>query len=138
MEKTRIDKWLWSVRLFKTRTLATDACKNGKVRVNDILVKPSFLIQIGNKIEVKKDGFTLLFEVVKIIVKRVGAPIAEKCYTNQTTELELNKYKDWFIGKSPVEQREKGAGRPTKKERRVIENFKEEYFIEEEDIKGGK
>lgn len=138
MEKTRIDKWLWSVRLFKTRTLATDACKNGKVRVNDILVKPSFLIQIGNKIEVKKDGFTLLFEVVKIIEKRVGAPIAEKCYTNQTTELELNKYKDWFIGKSPVEQREKGAGRPTKKERRVIENFKEEYFIEEEDIKGGK
>jgi ribosome-associated heat shock protein Hsp15 len=118
--------------------LATDACKNGKVRVNDILVKPSFLIQIGNKIEVKKDGFTLLFEVVKIIEKRVGAPIAEKCYTNQTTELELNKYKDWFIGKSPVEQREKGAGRPTKKERRVIENFKEEYFIEEEDIKGGK
>jgi len=138
MEKTRIDKWLWSVRLFKTRTLATDACKNGKVRVNDILVKPSFLIQIGNKIEVKKDGFTLLFEVVKIIEKRVGAPIAEKCYINQTTELELNKYKDWFIGKSPVEQREKGAGRPTKKERRVIENFKEEYFIEEEDIKGGK
>jgi ribosome-associated heat shock protein Hsp15 len=138
MEKTRIDKWLWSVRLFKTRTLATDACKNGKVRVNDILIKPSFLIQIGNKIEVKKDGFTLLFEVVKIIEKRVGAPIAEKCYINQTTELELNKYKDWFIGKSPVEQREKGAGRPTKKERRVIENFKEEYFIEEEDIKGGK
>jgi len=138
MEKTRIDKWLWSVRLFKTRTLATDACKNGKVRVNDILVKPSFLIQIGNKIEVKKDGFTLLFEVVKIIEKRVGAPIAEKCYTNQTKELELNKYKDWFIGKSPVEQREKGAGRPTKKERRVIENFKEEYFIEEEDMEGGK
>lgn len=138
MEKTRIDKWLWSVRLFKTRTLATDACKNGKVRVNDILVKPSFLIQIGNHIEVKKDGFTLIFEVVNIIDKRVGAPIAEKCYINQTSEQELNKYKDWFIGKSPTEFREKGLGRPTKKERRVIENFKEDFFLEEKNLEGGK
>lgn len=138
MDKTRIDKWLWSVRLFKTRTLATDACKNGRIKINDISIKPSFLVQPGNKIEVKKDGFTLIFEIVKIIEKRVGAPIAEQCYINHTSEQELNKYKDWFVGKSQIAFREKGAGRPTKKERRVIENFKEEYFLEEDDIEGGK
>lgn len=138
MDKTRIDKWLWSVRLFKTRTIATDACKSGRIKVNDISVKPSFLVQPGNKIEVKKDGFTLIYEVVKIIEKRVGAPIAEQCYLNHTPDQELNKYKDWFVGKSPMEHREKGAGRPTKKERRVIENFKDEYLFEEKDMEGEK
>lgn len=132
MEKTRIDKWLWSVRIFKTRTLSTDACKSGRIKVNDTSVKPSFLIQPGNRVEIKKDGFTLNYEVIEVIEKRVGAPIAEKCYINHTSEKELNKYKDWFIGKGQTEYRQKGAGRPTKKERRNIENFKEDYFIEEE------
>ncbi len=128
MKKVRIDKWLWSVRIFKTRTIATDACKSGKIKVKETNVKPSYMVEVGEMIHVKKDGFNMMFEVVDLIEKRVGAPIAQKCYVNHTTEEELNKYKDWFIGKAAAEQREKGAGRPTKKERRTIDKFKSDLF----------
>ncbi len=123
-EKVRIDKWLWSVRIFKTRTLATNACKSGKVRINDTGVKPSYLLQVGEHIQVHKDGFYLQFKVLKLLSKRVGAPIAITCYENLTPEEELNKYNDWFIGKAQSERREKGSGRPTKKQRRAIDEFK--------------
>lgn len=128
MEKTRIDKWLWSVRIFKTRTIATDACKNGRVKIQSKLAKPSSLVLVGEIVEVKKEGFDLKFRVEQIIEKRVSAPIAEKCYTNITPAEELNKYTDWFVGKSQPEIREKGAGRPTKKERREIDEFKDYRF----------
>ena len=128
MEKTRIDKWLWSVRIFKTRTIATDACKSGRVKVQSKLAKPSSLVLVGEIVEVKKEGFHLKFRVEQIIEKRVGAPIAEKCYTNITPAEELNKYTEWFVGKSQPEIREKGAGRPTKKERREIDEFKDYRF----------
>ena len=123
-EKVRIDKWLWSVRIFKTRTLATNACKSGKVRINDSSVKPSYLLQVGEHIQVHKDGFYLQFKALKLISKRVGAPIAITCYENLTPEEELNKYNDWFVGKAQSERREKGSGRPTKKQRREIDEFK--------------
>jgi ribosome-associated heat shock protein Hsp15 len=128
MEKTRIDKWLWSVRIYKTRTLATDACKSGKVKIRNVLVKPASYVFKGDVVEVKKEGFNLLFRVEQIIEKRVGAPIAEKCYNNITPAEELNKYTAWFVGKSQPEIREKGAGRPTKKERREIDEFKDYRF----------
>ncbi len=125
MEKVRIDKWLWSVRIFKSRTIATDACKEGKVKLNGISAKSSQLIQVGDQLEVKKEGFNMQYKVLNLIEKRVGAPIAQACYEDLTPAEELNKYKDWFVGKAGAEYREKGAGRPTKKERRVIDDFKD-------------
>lgn len=124
MEKVRIDKWLWSVRIFKSRSMATDACKSGKVKVNGVSVKASYLIQKEEKIEVRKNGFDLQYKVIDLIQKRVGAPLAQACYEDLTPAEELNKYQSWFVGKASPEQRERGAGRPTKKERRLIDGFK--------------
>lgn len=129
-KKVRIDKWLWSVRIFKSRSLATKMCKAGKVSLQDKILKPSFLISGDERLKVKKNGFNLDIHVLKLIDKRVGAPIAETCYENQTPEEEMNKFKSWFIGKAASEMREKGAGRPTKKERRTIDDFKL-HFLEE-------
>ena len=128
MEKVRIDKWLWAVRIFKSRTLAGDTVRQGKVRVNDKVVKPSTPVVVGDRVTVQKNGFNLEYEVLRLIEKRVGAPIAVTCYTDHTPQEELNKYKDWFVGKAGTEFREKGAGRPTKRERRTIDRFKDEGF----------
>lgn len=122
--KIRIDKWLWSVRIFKSRTQANDACKGGKVKLNGESIKPSTSVEAGQIVEVKKNGFNLTFKIVKLIGKRVGAPIAVTCYEELTPEEELNKYKDWYVGKGAPEMREKGSGRPTKRERREIDVFK--------------
>jgi ribosome-associated heat shock protein Hsp15 len=131
MEKVRIDKWLWSVRIFKSRTIATDACKEGKVKFNGVTAKSSQLIQVGDQLEVKKEGFNMQYKVLNLIEKRVAAPIAQACYQDLTPEEELNKFKEWFVGKSGAEFRERGAGRPTKKERRVIDDFKDHTFVPE-------
>ena len=130
--KIRVDKWLWSVRVFKTRTQATDACKRNNVKIKTKSVKPSSLISIDEIIEVHKNGFNLTFKVLKLISKRVGSPIAITCYENLTPESEMNKYSDWFIGKAQPETREKGTGRPTKRERREIDSFKDRIFWDEE------
>ena len=127
-KKVRVDKWLWSVRIFKTRTKATDACKSGKVKIEETNLKPSFLISGGETLSVKKDGFNLTFKVVSLIDKRVSATLAQPCYENLTPADELNKYKDWYIGKGAAERRDKGAGRPTKRERRDIDDFKDDIY----------
>lgn len=132
-EKVRVDKWLWSVRIFKSRTLATDMIKTNKVKVNGNEVKASFLVQRNDVITVKKGGFTFTFKVIDLIEKRVGSPIALKCYQDHTPQEELNKYNDWFTGKMGAEHRDKGVGRPTKRERREIDDFKGFYFDEGED-----
>ena len=126
MEKVRIDKWLWAVRIFKSRTLSGDTVRQGKVRLNGAPVKPSTAVQVGDRVTVSKNGFNLEYEVTRLIEKRVGAPIAVTCYVDHTPQEELDKYKDWFVGKAGSEFREKGAGRPTKRERRTITRFKEE------------
>lgn len=128
MDKVRIDKWLWSVRLFKSRTLATDACKAGKVKIKGDSVKPSYLLGEGEVVQVKKEGFNLQFRSIQLIEKRVGAPIAQTCYEDVTPAEEKNKYEAWFnnIGVPTIEKRERGLGRPTKKERREIDQFKED------------
>jgi len=128
MKKVRIDKWLWSVRIFKSRTQATDACKARKVKIGEVNVKPSFLVVGDEHVYVKKNGFNLEFKILKLIEKRVGAPIAVTCYEDLTPAEELSKYKDWFVGKASAEKREKGAGRPTKRERREIDTFKDELY----------
>jgi len=132
MDKVRVDKWLWAVRIFKSRTLAGDVVRAGKVRVNGKIVKPSFGLAVGDTLTVQKNGFTLSYDCLRLIDKRVGAPIAITCYEDKTPAEEKTKYKDWFIGKSGGEFREKGTGRPTKRERRDINKYKEteDYFEE--------
>ncbi|SRR5690606_11957322 len=124
MADARIDQWLWSVRIFKSRTKANDACKSGKVWINGEKVKPSTVVSLEDHIKVSKDRFLYEFIVRQIINKRVGAPEAIKCYDDVTPEAELKKFDQWYVGKGTGEFREKGAGRPTKKERRAIEEFK--------------
>jgi len=123
-KKVRVDKWLWSVRIFKSRTMATDACKSGKVRVGDKIVKPSYSLVGGETLSVVKGGYNLTFKVIDLINKRVSATLAQPCYENLTPEAEMNKFKHWFVGKGKNEIREKGEGRPTKKDRRTIDDFK--------------
>lgn len=130
-EKERIDKWLWSVRIYKSRTMATDATKSGKVRIGDKILKPSTLIEEGQIVVVRKMGFEFNFKILKVISKRVSALLAAECYEDLTTEDELNKYKAWFSHKSRSEFRDRGTGRPTKRERREIDDFKEDIDIED-------
>ncbi|NNE28004.1 MAG: RNA-binding S4 domain-containing protein [Saprospiraceae bacterium] len=127
-EKVRVDKWLWSVRIFKSRSMATEACRSGKVRIKESTVKASTLIRPGVHLKVRKNGFNLQFEVVKLISKRVSATLAQPCYKDLTPPEELNKYKDWYIGKASAEVRLKGEGRPTKRDRRQIDDFKDHYL----------
>jgi ribosome-associated heat shock protein Hsp15 len=130
MEKVRIDKWLWCVRIYKSRTLASDACRSGKILLGEHEAKASDTVTVGQTVNIKKDGFNFRFLVKNLIDKRVGAPIAQQCYEDLTPEDERNKYKAWFIGKKGVEFREKGSGRPTKKERREIDDFKSDRFYQ--------
>lgn len=127
MKKVRIDKWLWSVRIFKTRTLAATKCKKGKVKINDQMAKASSDVKIGDHIMVEKNRYNLQFEVLGLIEKRVGAPKAQEMYKDLTPESELKKFDRWYVGKKKNEFREPGKGRPTKKERRELEDFKKKY-----------
>lgn len=115
--------------------MATDACKSGKVKIDDKNLKPSYMLRVGETVQVRKNGFNLTFLVKELIKKRVSATLAAPCYEDLTPADELNKYKDWFVGKAAAERREKGAGRPTKRERREIEDYKDiQYFLEEDDF----
>ena len=124
-EKVRIDKWLWSIRIFKSRTIATDECKKGHVRIGEDIAKPSSLVEVGQMVYARKEGYHLELKVLKLIGKRVSAQLAQECYENLTPEEELNKFNSWYIGKGRPEIRERGTGRPTKRERREIEDFKD-------------
>ena len=133
LNKVRLDKWLWAVRLFKSRTMATDACKAGKIKLNGHSLKPSFMITVGETIEEKKNGFNLIFKVNQLLEKRVSAVLAAPCFDDLTPADELNKYRDWFTGKAGAEFRDRGEGRPTKKDRREIDEFKDMYFDEDDE-----
>ncbi len=124
LKKVRIDKWLWSVRIFKTRTQATDACKSGKVKIGEKVLKASYLVTRDEIIFVRKNSYNFTYKVIDLIQKRVSATLAEPCYENLTPEEELTKFNDWYVGKGKAEQRAKGEGRPTKKDRRNIDRMK--------------
>jgi ribosome-associated heat shock protein Hsp15 len=124
-DKIRIDKYLWAIRIYKTRSIATAACRDGKVRMGGEPVKSSHMISAGDVIDVLKSGFRMKYKAVKLIEKRVSPLLAKECYEDQTPAEELQKYKSWFIGKAAPERRERGAGRPTKKERREIDAHKD-------------
>ena len=131
VDKVRVDSWLWSVRIFKTRSLSTKECKAGRIKSGDKTLKASSLIKVGDEIKVYKNGFNLIFNVQSLITKRVSSTLAKVCYDDRTPESELLKYQDWYIGKSRPEFRQRGEGRPTKKERRSLDLFKEGYLEDE-------
>ncbi len=135
LKKIRIDKWLWAVRAFKTRSTATDACKTNKVKVNGETIKASYLVKRDETVEFKKNGFWFRYKVVDLIPKRVGYEQASVCYEDQTPAEELAKFRNWYNVSKVSEVREKGIGRPTKKDRRDIEKLKnaEEDFDLDED-----
>jgi|JI6StandDraft_1071083.scaffolds.fasta_scaffold207118_2 ribosome-associated heat shock protein Hsp15 len=133
LDKVRIDKWLWAVRIFKSRTQATDAAQSGKVTINGKSAKPSQNVSRGDTVTVKKEGFNLVYKVVDLLEKRVAAEVAAPCYVNMTPPEELNKFKEWYAVNTVSEFREKGVGRPTKRERRDIDKFKTDEELEAED-----
>jgi ribosome-associated heat shock protein Hsp15 len=115
----RLDKWLWAVRVFKTRTLAANACRHGHVTVDGQSAKPSREVKIGDSIVVVKDEVTRRFKVLQILGTRVGAQKVPEFAEDQTLPSELQKPRPSFAG--PFLVRPKGSGRPTKKERRLID-----------------
>ena len=119
--KCRIDKWLWAVRLFKTRTTAADAVKGGRVKLNGNTVKAGHLIARGDEISIQKGVVKYVFRVKDIIEKRTSAAIAKEYCEDITPEEEINKLAT--LKQFPSAFREKGTGRPTKKERRDLDEW---------------
>ena len=121
MEELRIDKYLWAIRVYKTRTDATDACKGGKVRINGADTKPSKMVKPGDTIVARKGAVTYTYKVIQLIDKRQGAKLVPQYAENLTPEEELAKLH------APVEtfflKRDRGTGRPTKKDRRQMEDL---------------
>ena len=122
LQKIRIDKWLWAVRMYKTRTLATEACAAGKIKIDGEAVKASYLLKIGQLINMKRQGEKWTLKSVKLIEKRVSAPLAAVCYEDLTPPEEKNKLQ---FPATFYEVRDRGIGRPTKKDRREIDKFKD-------------
>ncbi|MCY1519522.1 Heat shock protein 15 [compost metagenome] len=120
-EKLRIDKYLWAIRLFKTRSLATDACKAGKVKLNGQNVKPSLIIKPGEIYQVSKGIEKKIIEVVELLHQRVDAKTAITKYKDLTPVEETHAFKSVFY--APGLQRDRGTGRPTKKERRETDEL---------------
>ncbi len=121
MNEARIDKWLWAARIFKTRSIAADACKNGRVMVGGTTVKPSRMLKEGETVNVRKPPVTYSFKVLKTIEQRVGAKLLPEVYENVTTPdqyelLEMNRISGFV-------DRARGTGRPTKKDRRAMDAF---------------
>lgn len=120
-EVKRIDKWLWCVRLFKTRTQAADACNGGKVKLNGQKVKAAKDLKTGDEIEFKRGLITCTYIVTGFPTQRVGAPLVIQFYQDTTPETELVKLENMKY--LQVVKRDKGSGRPTKKERRDMEGL---------------
>lgn len=118
----RIDKWLWAVRLYKTRSQATEACRSGKISIAGYVVKPSREVKIGDEIEVYKSPLQIKVKVKDLLGSRVGAKLVELYMIDLTPKEEYDKLLK--INTKQFEHRERGTGRPTKKERREIEDFK--------------
>jgi ribosome-associated heat shock protein Hsp15 len=122
VESTRVDRWLWAVRLTKTRSDAAAACRGGHVRVNDRPAKPATMITSGDQVRARVATGTRTVEVVRVIEKRVGAADAVSCFIDHTP-----KPPPEAAAVLPVAQRDRGAGRPTKRDRRVMERFRTDH-----------
>ena len=122
MSKTvRIDKFLWSVRIFKTRTKATEACKTGKVRINEASVRPAKGVAINDTIQLRRGPLNFTYKVKELLGKRVGAKLVDDYVKDLTTKEELEKLE--VLRLSHTRWRDRGQGRPTKKDRREIDEF---------------
>lgn len=132
----RIDKWLWCMRVFKTRTIATDACKKGRVTINGSSVKPSRMVKVGETIDVKKPPITYTFKVLAIPNGRLGAKLVPEYLDNLTPQTQYDLLEMSRI--SGFIDRSKGLGRPTKREGRELAKFREEtmdnFFLDWEDL----
>ena len=120
LEKHRIDKFLWAVRVFKTRSIATEACKKGRIIIDDIQVKPSRVVKEGDVILVRKLPVVYTYRVIKLLDNRVSAPRVPEFVADMTSAEEISKLK---VKDSVFYTREKGSGRPTKKERRTLDRI---------------
>ena len=132
MPEARIDKWMWAVRIFKTRTIAAEACKKGRVTINGSQVKAARMIKPNDVIQVKKPPIIYSFKVLQAIEKRVGAKLVPEVMENVTTPdqyelLEMSKVSGFV-------DRARGTGRPTKKERRSLEDFTDPEFMDDFDF----
>lgn len=125
--EARLDKWLWAARIFKTRSIAADACKNGRVTMAGVKQKASKMIKEGDIVEVRKPPITFSFRVLKAVQNRVGAKLVPEVMENVTSPdqlelLEMNRISG-FVGRA------RGTGRPTKKERRELDDFIQPAFF---------
>ncbi|MBQ8009751.1 MAG: RNA-binding S4 domain-containing protein [Bacteroidaceae bacterium] len=132
MATARIDKWLWAVRIFKTRSIAAEACKKGRVTLNGSQAKPAHTVKEGDVVGVKKPPITWSFKVKQAIEKRIGAKLVNEMMENVTTPdqlelLEVSKINSFV-------NRAKGTGRPTKKERRELDEFTDPVFMADFDF----
>ena len=132
MSEARIDKWMWAVRIFKTRTIAAEACKKGRISINGALAKAARTIKPGDVIQVRKPPVTYSFKVLQTIEKRVGAKLVPEMMENITTPdqyeiLEMNRISGFV-------DRARGLGRPTKKDRRELEDFTAPEFMDDFDF----
>lgn len=126
----RIDKYLWAIRMFKTRSLATDACKKGHVKLNNSNAKASKDVYIGEKIQVRKNQINYQLEVLDIPPNRVGAKLVD-LYRKDTTPKEAFEHFE-LLKQSKDYYRQKGAGRPSKKDRRDLDDFQETHIFDNE------
>lgn len=117
-QQVRIDAWVWAVRLYKTRTAAAAAVKAGHVKINGVAIKPSSPVVVGDRVRVWVDHRLYDVEVTRLISKRVGAPIARECYVDHSPPPPPKE----ILASQP--RRDRGAGRPTKKERREIDRLR--------------
>ncbi|MDX6739244.1 RNA-binding S4 domain-containing protein [Actinocorallia sp. A-T 12471] len=113
----RVDSWIWAVRLLKTRSAAGEACRGGHVRVNGVRAKPAQGVKVGDEVRVRVEGRERVVVVARLIVKRVGAPVAAECYEDKSPPPPPKELT------GPVGIRDRGAGRPSKRERRSIEKL---------------
>lgn len=127
-EEVRIDKWLWATRIFKTRTIASDACKKGRVTINGVTVKPSHTIKVGTVVDVRKPPVTYSFQVVGLVENRVGAKLVPNYLKNVTSRDQYELLE--MVKISGFVNRQKGLGRPTKKEGRELAEFTESAFFD--------
>ncbi len=128
--EARIDKWLWAVRLFKTRSLAAEACKVGRVQINGAQAKPSRMVKDGDEVNVRKPPVTYTFRVLQAIERRVGAKLLPDIVENITPPEQYEVLEMTRI--SGFVDRAKGTGRPTKKERRALDEWSAPMFLDED------
>jgi ribosome-associated heat shock protein Hsp15 len=120
-ENLRIDKWLWAVRLYKTRSLATNACKNNQISIDSISVKPSRIVKVGDVVFVKRPPIVRSYKVLGLLAQRESAKVVVEFIEDITPQEELGKLEVLKLTKTVY--RERGLGRPTKKDRRSMEEF---------------